>query len=167
MYRHIMFTSCAQRDSLSRRGVCKHISWVRWPIVVVLHPCICPILSYYLCYNVNKRVHPNNNNAYILCIKYYIMCRIYLIFIYIFFFRMCAQAAAGLDLKENLAAGATWPYHSVYHPYDAAFGYPFNGWVPPKIYTRTHLFIYRAKDIYILYYFTYIQHTCDLVCVCV
>lgn len=37
--------------------------------------------------------------------------------------------AGGLDLKENLASGAaTWPYHSVYHPYDAAFaGYPFNG----------------------------------------
>ncbi|KAJ8897854.1 hypothetical protein PR048_003207 [Dryococelus australis] len=36
---------------------------------------------------------------------------------------------AGLDLKENLATGAaTWPYPSVYHPYDAAFaGYPFNG----------------------------------------
>lgn len=35
---------------------------------------------------------------------------------------------AGLDLKDNLppAAGA-WPYPSVYHPYDAAFGYPFNG----------------------------------------
>ncbi|XP_055607546.1 homeobox protein araucan [Uranotaenia lowii] len=36
-------------------------------------------------------------------------------------------AAAGIDLKENLAAGgAPWPYPSVYHPYDAAFGYPFN-----------------------------------------
>ncbi|KAG8297852.1 hypothetical protein J6590_027011 [Homalodisca vitripennis] len=36
--------------------------------------------------------------------------------------------AAGLELKENLAAGAaTWPYH-VYHPYDTAFaGYAFNG----------------------------------------
>ena len=35
--------------------------------------------------------------------------------------------AAGIDLKENLAAGgAPWPYPSVYHPYDAAFGYPFN-----------------------------------------
>ncbi|XP_050440279.1 homeobox protein caupolican isoform X1 [Adelges cooleyi] len=39
-----------------------------------------------------------------------------------------SAAAAGLDLKENLAAGASWPYHSVYHPYDAAFGYPFNGY---------------------------------------
>ncbi|XP_046677734.1 homeobox protein caupolican isoform X2 [Homalodisca vitripennis] len=38
-------------------------------------------------------------------------------------------AAAGLELKENLAAGAaTWPYH-VYHPYDTAFaGYAFNGY---------------------------------------
>ncbi|XP_044734459.1 homeobox protein caupolican [Chrysoperla carnea] len=37
--------------------------------------------------------------------------------------------AAGLELKENLAAGATWPYPSMYHPYDAAFaGYPFNGY---------------------------------------
>nr|CAD7195427.1 unnamed protein product [Timema douglasi] len=36
--------------------------------------------------------------------------------------------AAGLELKENLASGAAWPYPSVYHPYDAAFaGYPFNG----------------------------------------
>lgn len=48
-----------------------------------------------------------------------------IITIYVCFF--FTQAAAGLDLKENLAAGATWPYHSVYHPYDAAFGYPFNG----------------------------------------
>lgn len=38
------------------------------------------------------------------------------------------QAAAGLDLKDNLASGAVWPYPSPYHPYDAAFaGYPFNG----------------------------------------
>jgi hypothetical protein len=38
--------------------------------------------------------------------------------------------AAGLELKENLATGAaTWPYPSVYHPYDAAAfaAYPFNG----------------------------------------
>ncbi|KAL9906824.1 iroquois-class homeodomain protein IRX-6 isoform X2 [Glossina fuscipes] len=36
---------------------------------------------------------------------------------------------AGLDLKENLVAGGTpWPYPSVYHPYDAAFGYPFNSY---------------------------------------
>ncbi|GAB1868795.1 Homeobox protein caupolican [Camponotus japonicus] len=38
---------------------------------------------------------------------------------------------AGLDLKENLGAGAAaaWPYPSVYHPYDAAFAsYPFNGY---------------------------------------
>uniref|UniRef100_A0A1I8NMM0 KN homeodomain domain-containing protein n=1 Tax=Stomoxys calcitrans TaxID=35570 RepID=A0A1I8NMM0_STOCA len=35
----------------------------------------------------------------------------------------------GLDLKENLVAGgAPWPYPSVYHPYDAAFGYPFNSY---------------------------------------
>jgi hypothetical protein len=42
---------------------------------------------------------------------------------------ICFQAA-GLELKENLATGAaTWPYPSVYHPYDAAAfaGYPFNG----------------------------------------
>uniref|UniRef100_A0A8W7P2R6 Uncharacterized protein n=1 Tax=Anopheles coluzzii TaxID=1518534 RepID=A0A8W7P2R6_ANOCL len=40
-------------------------------------------------------------------------------------------AAAGIDLKENLAAGgAPWPYPSVYHPYDAAFGYPFNSCRP-------------------------------------
>jgi hypothetical protein len=40
------------------------------------------------------------------------------------------STAAGLELKENLAAGAaTWPYPSVYHPYDTAFaGYPFNGY---------------------------------------
>ncbi|XP_046734460.1 iroquois-class homeodomain protein IRX-6 [Diprion similis] len=38
--------------------------------------------------------------------------------------------AAGLELKENLGAGAAaaWTYPSVYHPYDAAFGYPFNGY---------------------------------------
>ncbi|KYN14747.1 Homeobox protein caupolican, partial [Trachymyrmex cornetzi] len=39
--------------------------------------------------------------------------------------------AAGLDLKENLGAGAAaaWPYPSMYHPYDAAFAnYPFNGY---------------------------------------
>lgn len=38
--------------------------------------------------------------------------------------------AAGLDLKENLGAGAAaaWPYPSMYHPYDTAFAsYPFNG----------------------------------------
>ncbi|EEB19220.1 hypothetical protein Phum_PHUM562460 [Pediculus humanus corporis] len=37
--------------------------------------------------------------------------------------------SAGLELKENLAAAgaaASWPYPSVYHPYDS-FGYPFNG----------------------------------------
>ncbi|CAD7002242.1 unnamed protein product [Ceratitis capitata] len=35
---------------------------------------------------------------------------------------------AGMDLKENLVAGgAPWPYPSVYHPYDAAFGYPLIG----------------------------------------
>ncbi|KAK5642847.1 hypothetical protein RI129_009014 [Pyrocoelia pectoralis] len=39
------------------------------------------------------------------------------------------SAAASLELKENLAGAATWPYPSVYHPYDAAFaGYPFNGY---------------------------------------
>ncbi|GLV32244.1 mirror [Carabus blaptoides fortunei] len=40
------------------------------------------------------------------------------------------STTAGLELKENLAAGAaTWPYPSVYHPYDTAFaGYPFNGY---------------------------------------
>lgn len=80
-----------------------------------------PILFCIILYNVNKRVHPNNACMYDI---------IYFNIIYIF---VCVQAAAGLDLKENLAAGATWPYHSVYHPYDAAFGYPFNGWVPPKI----------------------------------
>lgn len=45
-----------------------------------------------------------------------------------FFFGL--QAAAALELKENLAAGAvTWPYSaSRYHPYDTAFaGYSFNG----------------------------------------
>ncbi|KAL0280418.1 UNVERIFIED_CONTAM: hypothetical protein PYX00_001713 [Menopon gallinae] len=36
--------------------------------------------------------------------------------------------SAGLELKDNLAAGAaSWPYPSVYHPYDS-FGYPFNGY---------------------------------------
>ncbi|XP_034951182.1 iroquois-class homeodomain protein IRX-2 isoform X2 [Chelonus insularis] len=42
-----------------------------------------------------------------------------------------SPTAAGLDLKENLSAGATpgWPYPAVYHPYDAAFAsYPFNGY---------------------------------------
>lgn len=44
-----------------------------------------------------------------------------------FFVLRSSQQAAGIDLKENLAAGgAPWPYPSVYHPYDAAFGYPFN-----------------------------------------
>lgn len=46
------------------------------------------------------------------------------------FIRSYALQAAGLDLKENLGAGAAaaWPYPSVYHPYDAAFAsYPFNG----------------------------------------
>ncbi|RZF42940.1 hypothetical protein LSTR_LSTR004242 [Laodelphax striatellus] len=36
---------------------------------------------------------------------------------------------AGLELKENLAGGAAWPYPSVYHHYDTTFaGYPFNGY---------------------------------------
>ncbi|XP_059482929.1 homeobox protein caupolican [Neocloeon triangulifer] len=41
-----------------------------------------------------------------------------------------ATAPGGLDLKDNLAgAPPGWPYPSVYHPYDAAFGpYPFNGY---------------------------------------
>ncbi|XP_008553728.1 iroquois-class homeodomain protein IRX-2 [Microplitis demolitor] len=42
-----------------------------------------------------------------------------------------APTAAGLDLKENLTAGAAgWPYPAVYHPYDAAAfaSYPFNGY---------------------------------------
>lgn len=39
-----------------------------------------------------------------------------------------SPTGGALDLKENLAAGGSWPY-SVYHPYDAAFaGYPFNGY---------------------------------------
>ncbi|CAB3363802.1 Hypothetical predicted protein [Cloeon dipterum] len=39
-------------------------------------------------------------------------------------------APGGLDLKDNLAgAPPGWPYPSVYHHYDAAFGgYPFNGY---------------------------------------
>ncbi|KPJ09154.1 Homeobox protein araucan [Papilio machaon] len=39
------------------------------------------------------------------------------------------NTAAGIELKENIAASAaSWPYPTVYHPYDAAFaGYPFNG----------------------------------------
>ncbi|XP_035790265.1 homeobox protein araucan-like [Anopheles albimanus] len=37
-------------------------------------------------------------------------------------------AAAGIDLKENLAAGGAPWYPSVYHPYDGAFGYPFNSY---------------------------------------
>lgn len=52
--------------------------------------------------------------------------RYYYIFSNSFF--LMFQAAAGLDLKDNLASGAVWPYPSPYHPYDAAFaGYPFNG----------------------------------------
>ncbi|XP_044587249.1 iroquois-class homeodomain protein IRX-6 isoform X2 [Cotesia glomerata] len=42
-----------------------------------------------------------------------------------------SPTAAGLDLKENLSAGAAgWPYPAVYHPYDAAAfaSYPFNGY---------------------------------------
>lgn len=86
------------------------------------------ILYFVLCYNVNKRVHPNNPRY----IFEYNIKHMYMFyeFLYLFYFVCvcaCSQAAAGLDLKENLAAGATWPYPSVYHPYDAAFGYPFNG----------------------------------------
>lgn len=45
----------------------------------------------------------------------------------IFFFFLQFQAAAGLDLKENLA-GSPWPYPPVYPGYDAALaGYHFNG----------------------------------------
>lgn len=41
------------------------------------------------------------------------------------------QAAAGLDLKENL--NSPWPYPPVYPGYDAALaGYHFNGWVSLK-----------------------------------
>lgn len=42
-----------------------------------------------------------------------------------------SPTATGLDLKENLGAGAAaWPYPSVYpHPYEAAFAsYPFSGY---------------------------------------
>lgn len=56
----------------------------------------------------------------------FLCLKIILSFQFIYF--LLFQAAAGLDLKDNLASGAVWPYPSPYHPYDAAFaGYPFNG----------------------------------------
>lgn len=72
------------------------------------------ITCFYICYNNRMHAHAwqlQNFNTDI-------------------FIRSYALQAAGLDLKENLGAGAAaaWPYPSVYHPYDAAFAsYPFNG----------------------------------------